>query len=307
MQDLVEQGRRLLQEMEPAIARCIARRDTAAPVFHGCYDWHSAVHGHWALFRIARALGRTSPETEQAEQSLDPARLKVEGSYLAREPRFENPYGRAWLLRLAVEFQVWATGAGIPDRERLRGMADGAAESILRHRPPPTSALSREYDNASWAVYQLHGYYTFSGNAERLDEVNRLVVKHFVESSDRVGFASDRGDFFSLYGNWAYLIARTQPAETLARFLSEHPPGEVPGPGPPVSDHALGLPWSRAWALGALARLGPDPAVRQRMREAWEGHIRQGFANHEAFKDNYGAYGHWVPQFAVYALTEEME
>jgi hypothetical protein len=23
------------------------------PVFHGCFDWHSAVHGHWLLARAA--------------------------------------------------------------------------------------------------------------------------------------------------------------------------------------------------------------------------------------------------------------
>ena len=24
------------------------------PAFHGCYDWHSAVHGHWLLVRLLR-------------------------------------------------------------------------------------------------------------------------------------------------------------------------------------------------------------------------------------------------------------
>src|SRR5262245_24582821 len=24
------------------------------PAFFGCYDWHSAVHGHWLLARLAR-------------------------------------------------------------------------------------------------------------------------------------------------------------------------------------------------------------------------------------------------------------
>ena len=24
------------------------------PAFYGCYDWHSAVHGHWLLARLAR-------------------------------------------------------------------------------------------------------------------------------------------------------------------------------------------------------------------------------------------------------------
>ena len=26
------------------------------PAFFGCYDWHSAVHGHWLLARLARTM-----------------------------------------------------------------------------------------------------------------------------------------------------------------------------------------------------------------------------------------------------------
>src|SRR4051794_40014898 len=28
------------------------------PAFYGCYDWHSAVHGHWLLVRLARLFPR---------------------------------------------------------------------------------------------------------------------------------------------------------------------------------------------------------------------------------------------------------
>ena len=26
------------------------------PVFFGCFDWHSAVHGHWLLVRLCRPM-----------------------------------------------------------------------------------------------------------------------------------------------------------------------------------------------------------------------------------------------------------
>src|SRR6476659_397368 len=26
------------------------------PAFYGCYDWHSSVHGHWLLARLARSF-----------------------------------------------------------------------------------------------------------------------------------------------------------------------------------------------------------------------------------------------------------
>ena len=33
------------------------------PIFFGCFDWHSSVHGHWLLARAAIML----PHTELAE------------------------------------------------------------------------------------------------------------------------------------------------------------------------------------------------------------------------------------------------
>src|SRR5919206_4003231 len=30
------------------------------PAFYGCYDWHSSVHGHWLLARLARTYPNAS-------------------------------------------------------------------------------------------------------------------------------------------------------------------------------------------------------------------------------------------------------
>src|SRR5229473_2796783 len=78
------------------------------PAFYGCYDWHSAVHGHWMLIRLARMF----PEEPLAArvkyavgQNLTDDRLKREQEYQQEKGResFERPYGLAWLLQLASE------------------------------------------------------------------------------------------------------------------------------------------------------------------------------------------------------------
>jgi hypothetical protein len=78
------------------------------PAFYGCFDWHSAVHGHWLLARLLRH----GPELLQAtavraalNQNLTAANLAVEAAYLDQPNRqsFERPYGYAWLLKLAAE------------------------------------------------------------------------------------------------------------------------------------------------------------------------------------------------------------
>ncbi len=76
--------------------------------------------------------------------------------------------------------------------------------------------------------------------------------------------------------------------------------------------------WSRAWAIKSLARrvLSWDsrryPA--ERFVESYHVHIERGLRAHEDFtrahpyiekKEAYYSYYHWVPQFGIYAITNE--
>jgi hypothetical protein len=44
-------------------------------------------------------------------------------------------------------------------------------------------------------------------------------------------------------------------------------------------------------------------AERKRFADAYEAHVRAGVRDHDRFVGDYAAYDHWVPQFAIYALT----
>ena len=49
-----------------------------APAFFGCYDWHSSVHGHWLLARLARQFPQApfaSAARAALAQSLTPAHI----------------------------------------------------------------------------------------------------------------------------------------------------------------------------------------------------------------------------------------
>ena len=51
------------------------------PAFFGCYDWHSAVHGHWLLARLARTFPEAAfaPKARAAlGQSLTPSKISAE-------------------------------------------------------------------------------------------------------------------------------------------------------------------------------------------------------------------------------------
>ncbi len=46
--------------LKSRIRCCQTPTPELTPAFYGCYDWHSAVHGHWMLARLARCFPNTS-------------------------------------------------------------------------------------------------------------------------------------------------------------------------------------------------------------------------------------------------------
>src|SRR5258708_2538801 len=79
------------------------------PAFYGCFDWHSAVHGHWMLARLARLFPK-APFADEARavlaRNLTVENVAAEAEYLRARPGFERPYGLAWLLTLAGEVDL---------------------------------------------------------------------------------------------------------------------------------------------------------------------------------------------------------
>ena len=82
----------------------ISQRDTDHPIFHGCWDWHSSVHGHWALLESAHRIG--DPESlNWVVNRVQSTQMELELRYLHEHPDFEMPYGRAWYLRLMMRLE----------------------------------------------------------------------------------------------------------------------------------------------------------------------------------------------------------
>ncbi len=286
-----------LDAFVPILKDAIERKDTQHPIFHGCYDWHSSVHGHWALIRIARTAERHEALAGAVTDRFGASALKSESAYLGKNPSFEMPYGRAWFLRLAIEAGGALDTAGKVQAAALSAYLEGRA----------LTPASREYKNDAWSLVQLHAFYRYAKVDAGRKHVEQIVRTHYLNASSTLSFGSDteRQEFFSRFGNWVYLIAETMDEKTLAAFLKEHPIADddlKPIVHENPRAHHFGMNWSRAWALKALSRKVPK-AERERFTKAYEAHVRQGLKEFERFKGDYAAYDHWVPQFAVYAMT----
>ena len=110
------------------------------PAFYGCYDWHSSVHGHWLLVRLARKFPDApfaKPAREALRKSLTAENLKQEAAYLREKGRanFERPYGLAWLLQLIAELREWDDPDAKEMLANLRPLEDAALERLKTWLP----------------------------------------------------------------------------------------------------------------------------------------------------------------------------
>lgn len=280
-----------------AVADCVVRRDTDHPVFHGCYDWHSAVHGVWALAAHARV---TADDRYKArlDALLSPAGLAAERAYLKAHPDFEMPYGRAWFLRLAVDYKR-AFGD-----DRLDAMAAEVAESLVAHyRASPPDPLTTAYDSAAWALINLRLHATFTGNDAHVRFVDEAVRARFLGDAacPLLAVEVETREFMAVCTNRAWLVGQVLAPAVFRPWLDRFLPAslELAPITQPATVHQAGLNFSRAWGLwGLYAQTG-----EARFLEAYAQHYDEAYARRDIWDGDYDKYRHWIPQFGMLALV----
>ena len=79
------------------------------PAFYGCYDWHSSVHGHWLLARLAR----TYPDASFAQTARAALARSLTAANVAKEAAYLSSAGRTSFLLVWLSY-VWDWPAVIP-------------------------------------------------------------------------------------------------------------------------------------------------------------------------------------------------
>ena len=288
------------------------------PVFHGAFDWHSAVHGHWCLARAAR-LGGDAAFTREATavlvRRLAPAALAGEHAYLADRARsgFERPYGLAWLLQLAAELREWDAPSLAPAVAALAPLEEIAVDRLdtwLQRLPFPVR--SGEHSQSAFALglaldwARATGAREFAATIER--ESRRL---HGADRRAALHLEPSGHDFLSPALGAADLMRRVLDRDGFAAWLDGYLPGPDPLAGfapvvsPDLADgklsHLAGLNLSRAWMLeGVASALAPASRVRAAFTQAAARHREAGLA---AVGDGPYAATHWLGSFAAYLVT----
>lgn len=291
------------------------------PVFFGCFDWHSAAHGHWLLVRLAR-LFPGEPLADEVRAALasrfTAERLAGEAAFFAEKEQklFERPYGWAWLLRLAAELRTWDDPQAQAWADQLAPLEREIVARLSGYLPKLTYPVrSGVHPNTAFALAFALDYAREVGNAEleRL-AVERARAYYLADRACPVDYEPSGEDFFSPCLLEADLMRRVLPpaefSSWLDRFLPGLREGRLGNLGQParVTDpadgkivHLDGLNLVRAWTMrGIGAALPGDDTRRQRLFSLAEAHATSGLARVAS-----GHYEgeHWLASFAVYLLT----
>jgi hypothetical protein len=282
------------------------------PAFYGCYDWHSSVHGHWLLARLARTFpdaSFSSAARAALAQSLTADNVAKEAAYLRGEGRasFERPYGLAWLLQLTAELREWDDPLGRELSANLRPLEQAANERLATWLPKLSHPVrSGEHSQTAFAL----GLIIDSTNDAALKQLARDAAKRFYANDKACPLAYEPSgeDFLSPCIAEADAMRRVLPPKEYAAWLSAFlpkfdslRPEVVVDPSDPKLAHLDGLNLSRAWMIEGIALGLPkgDPRIAS-LRKIAAAHRVAGLAS--VTGEHYEG-GHWLGSFAVYLTT----
>lgn len=297
------------------------------PIFYGCFDWHSSVHGHWLLVRL---WGRNDvPELDAdiealMDNSFTPEKVAVERQYFLGNDRdsFERPYGVAWYLQLMTELRDISKGSGAKAQKARKLMETMAPlefviiEKLKKWLPKLAYPVRIGTHNQTAFAFGLILDWERAGGDAGLGRLVRDKSLEFHRNDENcpLGYEPSGDDFLSPCLMEADLMRRilsqAEFSEWLSKFLPNIPEdgsgdwlkvGIVNDPSDGKLVHLHGVNLSRAWALDGIASALPedDPRIAS-LEAAKKSHAKSGLESVSA--EHYSG-SHWLASFATYYIT----
>ena len=291
------------------------------PAFFGCFDWHSAVHGHWLLVRILKTDPQT-PFREAIEAALSKSftqpNLDAELAYFNGSDRisFERPYGIAWYLQLVTELDESDDETTMAWRETLRPLEAAIVDRIKTWLPKLAYPIRLGTHNQSAFAFGLMLDYARRVGDSDLERalVEKTLGFHADDVDCPLAYEPSGEDFLSPCLMEADLMRRILDSQRYAlwleRFLPQIPldgsqawlqPGVVLDATDGKLVHLDGVNLARAFALdGIISGLPAGDARIPALQSALEQHRKLGLKAVSA--DHYSG-SHWLASFATYLTT----
>ena len=282
------------------------------PAFYGCFDWHSAVHGHWSCIKLLKeypALDKHAEIKEVLLQNLSKENVLKEVDYFNEHKSYERTYGWAWYLKLIEELYTWDDPFALELRENLDPLTELLEKRYLEFLPRLLYPI-REGTHSNTA-FGLSFAWDYANTLSR-DSLKTAIeerAKYYFKNDHSCPLSYEPGgqDFLSPCLEEVDLMRRvlskSEFNQWITGFLPELLESDFDLPVGLVSDrtdgylvHLDGLNFSRAWVLNGIADQYPEYGHLYKIAND---HIQYSLPN--LIGDSYEG-GHWLGSFALYSL-----
>ncbi len=285
------------------------------PAFYGCFDWHSAVHGHWSLVYLLKEF----PDLDQAKEiktklaeNLSAENISKEVEYFSMNrytKSFERTYGWAWLLKLQEELYTWDDPLAKKLYKNLKPLADYISSAYIDYLPKLVYPIRvGEHSNTAFGLSFAYDYALTCNHPELMQSIKESAIRFY--SNDvgcPISWEPSGYDFLSPCLQEMDIMRKVLDKEAFNRWSQKFLPGVYnnsldiePGKIIDRSDgklvHLDGLNFSRAWCLYPLADVHPTMLADQ--------HLDYSLSK---IADGDYAGQHWLASFALYAFKTRTE
>lgn len=285
------------------------------PTFYGCFDWHSAVHGHWSLVSLLKQfpnIENAKLAREKLAQNITKEKILQEVAYFngKHNKSYERTYGWAWLLKLAEELHTWNDPLAKELATNMQPLTDLIVAKYLEFLPKLNYPIRvGEHPNTAFGLSFAYDYAKTTGHKE-LMAIIEIRAKDFYmnDTSCPISWEPSGFDFLSPCLEEAAIMKRVLPKEEFVKWLDAFLPqlkdknftletGKVSDRTDGKLVHLDGVNFSRAWSLNEIAKGLPE---YNHLKNVANQHINFSLPS---IVDGHYEGGHWLGSFAIYALN----
>ncbi len=287
------------------------------PAFYGCFDWHSAVHGHWSIVYLLK----TFPElTEQKKArkllnaNLTEENISKEIAYFSLNKHtksFERTYGWAWLLKLQEELIDWNDPDAKNWSRALQPLCDLISQKYIEYLPKLVYPIRvGEHSNTAFGLCFAYDYALKVNDKALLEMISTRAKEFYLEDENcPISWEPSGYDFLSPCLQELDIMRRVLTKEEFKPWAQNFLdgidkkglnliPAEIIDRTDGKLVHLDGLNFSRAWCLyGATTYLQNDY-----LTDNADLHLSHSLSN---ITDGDYAGEHWLASFALYALKSK--
>jgi len=286
------------------------------PAFYGCFDWHSAVHGHWSLVYLIKEFPDLAKQTEaraKLHQNLTTGNIQKEVDYFTMNnytKSFERTYGWAWIFKLQEELDTWDDNDAKEWARSLQPLTDHLVQAYIDYLPKLVYPIRvGEHSNSAFGLSFAYDY-AKSANLEELKEMIERSALRFYQNDKGcpIHWEPSGYDFLSPCLQEIDIMRKVLNNESFDRWLADFlpelsngtldlEPGKIRDRSDGKLVHLDGLNFSRAWCLYQL-----DNNVNA--QNTADEHLAYSL---EKITDGDYAGQHWLASFALYAFKCKMQ